>query len=57
MTIIDRLQGKKTYLLALAGAIVALALAMGYHIPPWVLTLLGSGSVATIRAGIAKSSK
>jgi hypothetical protein len=56
MTIIQRLQGKKTYLLALAGAIIALAQAMGYPIPDWVLLLLGSGSVATLRAGVTKSS-
>ena len=47
------LNGKKTYIVALATAALAFAQAMGYPIPEWVYGVLGALGLGTLRAGVA----
>jgi hypothetical protein len=46
------LKGKKTYIVAVIAAVVAGAQAFGVIIPEWVLPLLGSLGLYTVRAAI-----
>lgn len=49
------LEGKKTYIVAVIGALLAVAAAFGIVIPEWVLMLLGALGLTTVRAGIAST--
>jgi len=52
------LAGKKTYILAAAGAAVFFVQLMGWWTPPAeVWQLLGVGGVVTMRAGIKKAER
>ena len=54
------LDGKKTYITAVAAALASFALAMGWLSPEQyqvVLGLLGSLGLAALRAGVTKSPK
>lgn len=53
MNIFNFLQGKKTYVVAALTAAVASAQALGYDIPPFILTALGATGLCTVRMGIA----
>lgn len=53
----DFLKGKKTYLVALAAAILAGLEAYGISIPAYVYTGLAALGLGTVRAGIAKKGK
>lgn len=46
------LEGKKTYLIALTGAILAALAAMGIVVPEWVMALLASLGLATLRSAV-----
>ena len=49
------LEGKKTYLVAFAAALVALLQGgFGVEIPEWLGYILGALGISTLRAGIAK---
>lgn len=53
---VDLLKGKKTFLLAVAGAVVFFASAAGYldaEFANKILGFLGIGAVATLRSAIA----
>ena len=55
----DILKGKKTYLIAIAGAVIVFANAMGWindEVTKTLLGLLGAGGLATLRAGVSKTS-
>jgi len=52
--IISFLQGKKTYIVAIATAILAGVSALGYPIPEYVYAILGALGITTIRAAITK---
>lgn len=52
--ILNFLDGKKTYLIALVAAATAFADAMGWPIPDFVWPILGALGLASARAGIAK---
>lgn len=59
-TIITFLSGKKTYILAGLVAITAFSQSMGYvdsSVANLIYTILGAGSVATVRAAISKVDK
>lgn len=56
MNIISWLEGKKTYIVALVGAVLAFAEAMGYSVPGWVPALLSALGLGTLRAAVAKTS-
>lgn len=47
------LNGKKTYLIAAAGAVLAGIEASGVVMPPWLYAVLGSLGLATLRHGVA----
>lgn len=49
------LEGKKSYLVAAAAAVVALLQGgFGVEIPEWLGYILGALGISTLRAGIAK---
>lgn len=47
------LDGNKTYLLAIAGAILGILQSQGVNIPEWVFVVGGSLGLGTIRRAIA----
>lgn len=49
------LQGKKTYIIAVVGAVVSLLLACGVTIPDWAWGLLGFLGLGALRSGVNKS--
>lgn len=49
------LQGKKTYIVAAITAAVAAAEVLGYHVPDYVLTLLGALGLYGLRDAVDKS--
>ena len=54
------LQGKKTYLVALAAGLVAFAVQMGYitkELGETILMALGAAGLATLRAAVSKSTR
>ena len=54
-SILEALSGKKTYLIAFAGAALALAEQFGFQVPVWALPILGFLGLSTLRAGVAKT--
>ena len=52
---LDFLKGKKSYLVAIAVAIIAGLQAYGIVIPEYTYAILGALGLGTIRAGIEKS--
>ena len=53
-SIFDFLDGKKTYLAAIAAGIIAAAQALGYEIPQWIFALLGAFGLGSLRAAVTK---
>ena len=53
---LEFIEGNRTYVLAAAGGIYAVLIGLGI-VPSleWAWALIGSGAVATMRAGIAKA--
>lgn len=49
------LNGKKTYLVAIVGALLGAAQAMDIQIPAWVWPILGALGLGFLRAGVAKA--
>ena len=52
MKIREWLQGKKTYICAIAIGITATAQALGYEVPEWVYAMFAALTGISIRAGI-----
>jgi hypothetical protein len=52
--IIALLDGKKSYLVAIAVASIAGAQALGYQVPEWVYALLGAAGLGSVRSAIDK---
>ena len=51
----EYLAGKKTYILAFVGALLAFVDGMGWvNIPEWVYAVIGSGGLAALRAGVKR---
>lgn len=48
------LQGKKTYIVAALAAAGAVAQALGYEIPEYVLILLGAAGFGSVRSAIGR---
>jgi len=55
--LLDFLDGKKTYFVALGVAIVAGLSAVGAAIPPWVEPLAIALGLGSLRAGVKKAAK
>jgi hypothetical protein len=53
--ILDFLNGKKTYLIALLAAASAAAQALGYTIPDWAYAVEGAFGLGALRVAVAKS--
>lgn len=53
--ILDFLSGKKTYLIAVVVAILALVQACDVQIPPALETILAALGLVTLRAGVKKA--
>jgi hypothetical protein len=53
--LLDFLDGKKTYLTALAAALIAGAQALGYSVPEWVFTMLAGFGIYAVRSAVAKA--
>ena len=53
--ILTRLNGKKTYIVALTAGILAALQSLGIDIPPMVYMLLGSVGLATVRSAVKKA--
>ena len=51
------LDGKKTYLVAIAGLVAAGCSLAGEPWPAWVLTALGAAGLAALRSGVTKNEK
>lgn len=47
-------EGKKTYIVAIAAAATAIAQALGYEIPEWVYTLEAALGLGAVRVAINK---
>lgn len=54
-SILQLIDGKKTYITALLIALGAGAQALGYEIPEWVWALLGSVGLGSVRSAIGKT--
>jgi hypothetical protein len=54
-SIIDFLDGKKSYLTAIVTAIIGAVQALGYEIPQWIFAILGAVGLGTLRAAVSKS--
>jgi hypothetical protein len=50
--IIAWLEGKRTYLVAITGGILAICASLGVVVPEWVMALLASLGLATLRASV-----
>lgn len=53
--ILDFLNGKKTYIVAVIIALTAGVQALGYTIPDWVYALETALGLGAVRVGVAKS--
>jgi hypothetical protein len=51
---LDALNGKKTYIVALIAAAAAAANALGYPIPEWAWLLLNAAGLSAVRSAIGK---
>lgn len=51
---IEAMNGKKTYIVAILAASGAAAQAMGYHIPDYVWPLLGALGLGAVRSALNK---
>ena len=49
-----KLQGKKTYIVAVLAAAGAVAQALGYEIPEYVIILLGAAGFGAVRSAIGR---
>lgn len=54
MTMLSRLKGKKTYIIAALAGAGAVAQALGYVIPEYVFILLGAAGFGTVRSAIGR---
>lgn len=52
--IIDALNGKKSYIVAIVVAAIAGAQALGYTVPEWIYVLLGAAGLGSVRSAIDK---
>jgi hypothetical protein len=50
--IIEWFNGKKTYLISITAAILAICASQGIVIPEWIMALLASLGLATLRASV-----
>ena len=53
-TMLAKLQGKKTYIVAVLAAAGAVAQALGYVIPEYVFILLGAAGFGAVRSAIGR---
>ncbi len=53
--VLDFINGKKTYIVAVIVAATAVAQAFGIVIPEWVYTLEGAAGLGAVRVAISKS--
>lgn len=53
-TLLSFADNKKTYLVAGAIVVVGVAQGLGYHIPDWVLWVLGAGGLSAHRNAVAQ---
>lgn len=51
---LDKLKGKKTYIVAVLAAAAAAASALGHPIPEWVWLVLNAAGLGAVRAAIGK---
>ncbi len=54
-TVLDFLNGKKTYLIAFVAAATAAAQAFGYTVPDWVYAIEGALGLGALRVAVSKS--
>ena len=54
MTMLRKLKGKKTYIVAALAAAGGAATAMGYSIPDYVFVLLGAAGFGAVRSAIGR---
>ena len=54
MTMLSKLKGKKTYIIAALAGAGAVAQALGYVIPEYVFILLGAAGFGTVRSAIGR---
>jgi hypothetical protein len=54
-TVLDFLNGKKTYIVAIVAAATAIAEALGYTVPDWVYAMEGALGIGALRVAITKS--
>lgn len=52
--VVELIEGKKTYLVAIAAAGMAAAQALGYEVPGWVETILMAAGLGSVRVAISK---
>jgi hypothetical protein len=53
--IVEWLSGKKTLIVSVSIAVVAVIRAFGYEIPVWIWPILAALGLAAIRAGVKKT--
>lgn len=53
--VLDFLNGKKTYIVAVVIAVTAGVQALGYTVPEWVYALETALGLGAVRVGVAKS--
>ncbi len=53
--ILELINGKKTYVVALAVATIALLVAFGVEIPEWVYTMLAALGIVAARSAVKKT--
>ena len=53
--VLEFLNGKKTYIVAIVAAATAAAQALGYTIPDWVYAMEAALGIGALRIAIAKS--
>jgi hypothetical protein len=54
-TIVNLLNGKKTYVIAVIAAATAAAQALGYTIPDWLYPIEGALGLGALRVAVGKS--
>ena len=52
--ILDFINGKKTYIIAILGAAAGASQALGYEVPDYVWTLLGAAGLGAVRHAVGK---
>ncbi len=56
LSILNFLNGKKTYIIAIAAAMTAAAEALGYPVPDWVYAFESALGLGALRVAVTKSS-